>query len=120
MSKSKANIKPSKPIWWKKAIPAVGSSCICCDTTTEILNLNTKLYFDFGGWTINKNGQPFFSDQRSVDFDEYKDLNHVEALIGEDDENEYTAEVYLPLRSAKYQRHAKNIWVLIEKGNGFA
>lgn len=109
-----------KKSWWKPAIEAKGSKCLCCGETAELLDLNTKLYNGFGGWVVMKNGQEYFQEENGIDFDEGKDLKHVENMIGEDTENLYEAVVYLPLRGATYQRHAKNNWVLIETNEGFA
>lgn len=110
----------AKPAWWKPAIKSTGASCLCCETTTDILSLETKLYNGFGGWNVFKNGKIFFIDPMDAEWEDCKDLNHVESLIGEDSENEYIAHFYSPLREAIYQRHAKDVWVLIEKGPGFA
>lgn len=113
-------MKDKKPKWWKPAIENKGMACLCCDTTTDILPLTTKLYTGFGGWCILKNGELFFEDDRDVEFEDFKDLQHVEELIGDDNENEYVARFDSPLRDTQHQRHAKNTWVLIEKGLGFA
>jgi len=111
----------NKPKWYKKPIEnKLHRSCPCCGVTAQVLELDTKLYFGFGGWTITKNNEEFFIDRRDVEFDEYKDLNHVEELIGDDIENEYIAELSTPLRGAIYQRHGKNNWVLISTNIGFA
>lgn len=109
----------NKPKWWKPAIKGGAGGCWCCGSS-EILSLDTRLYYGFGGWTIYKNGEEFFRDDRDVEFDRYKKLSYVEKLIGNDSENEYTAFYYGSLRDATYQRHAKNTWVLINKGQGFA
>lgn len=109
-----------KPSWYKQAIEGSGSSCLCCPDTSEILPLGTKIYNGFGGWSINKNGEHFYSAENGLDWDDFKDISYIEELIGEDTENEFTAILSTPLRDAKYQRHSKNNWVLIEKGEGFA
>lgn len=111
-----------KKKWFKPAIEggAGACACACCGGASELLNIETKLYYGFGGWVVNKNGEQFFCENTDVDFDECKDVVHVEELIGEDSENEYLAIFDSPLRSAVYQRHAKNNWVLIEKGEWFA
>lgn len=115
-------VKNEKPTWWKPGIKAGSASCLCCGgLTVEVLALKTKLYnSSAGGWSVTKGGQPFFCDQRDVEFEEYYDVEHIESLIGEDPDTEYLAHVYLPLRSATYQRHSKNNWVLIENGEGYA
>lgn len=109
-----------KPKWWKPSIKQGSYSCLCCGVTSDLLALQTKLYFGVsGGWTITKNKKHFFSDDRQIDFKEYLDLEYVEELIGDDDKSEYLAEFLSPLRSATYQRHCKNSWVLIESGEGW-
>lgn len=110
----------TKKKWWKPAVKNKGYACLCCGESTEILPLTTKLYFGFGGWSILRNGEHFFQDRRDVEFDQHKDLAFVESMIGGDTENEYIAYYDSALRSAKYQRHAKDNWVLIETGPGFA
>ncbi len=111
----------NRPKWWKPAIESpAGASCLCCPSTTELLRLDTKLYGNYAGWNIVKNGQEFFCDNRDVDWNEYKDLAHVEELIGDDNENEYIANFVSGLRGATYQRHAKNTWVLIGTDEGYA
>ncbi len=106
--------------WYKPAINGGQGGCLCCPSTAALLPLKTKLYYGFGGWSITKNGKPFFTDNRDVDFEKYKDLKHVEKLIGEDLKSEYRAIFDSPLRGATYQRHAKNSWVLIDTNEGFA
>lgn len=96
----------NRPKWWKPPIKKEGVTCLCCDTTTVILNLKTKLYNgSVGGWTIVKNKKEFFIDRRDIDFDKYRDLKYIEKLIGKDEGSEYIAEFYSPLRGATYQRH---------------
>lgn len=109
-----------KQLWLKKGIKAGNTTYLCCPDTVQKLDLKTKLYHGFGGWTITKNVQTFFIDKRDVEWDEYKDIQHVEELIGDDDQNEYIADLYLPLRGSTYQRHSKNNWILINKNEGFA
>lgn len=113
-------MEANKKEWFKPAIESTGTNCGCCGTTTVILPLNTKLYYGFGGWNISKNGVEFFKDNRDVEFEDYLDLNHVENLIGDNVIDEFTAFFNSPLRDATYQRHSKNNWVLINKGDGFA
>jgi len=118
----KADVSSSKkPKWWKAPIESVGVACLCCGGTSEILEMETTLYWGVaGGWNILKNGQQFFCEDGDKEWDEFKQMKHIEEMIGEDNENEYVANFDSPLRDAKYQRHAKDNWVLIEKGMGFA
>lgn len=104
--------------WLKPAITSHGGGCLCCKGTTDTLDLETYLYPM--GWKILKDGETFFVEDDDKDFDECRDLIYVESLIPKDDNSEYLAIVYLPLRGATYQRHEPNKWVLIEQNEGFA
>jgi len=114
------SMENKKQSWFKPAIKSIGRTCLCCGETSEILELDTKLYFGFGGWVITKNGQEFFSSNPDLEWNENKDLEYIETLIGENTEDEFIARFDAPLRDATYQRHSKNNWVLIQKGEGFA
>jgi hypothetical protein len=113
-------MKENKPIWWKPGIKATGAICACCAQTTELLSLDTVLYDGFGGWSVTKNGQYFFQADQGKEWDETETLKDIENMIGEDNESEYLANLFTPLRGATFQRHAKNHWVLIETNEGFA
>lgn len=84
-----------------------------------MLELDTKFYDGFGGWVVTKNGEEFYRDT-SDDWDNVKDVSDIEEMIGEDEESEYLAILWSPLRGATYQRHSKNHWALIEQNEGFA
>lgn len=109
-----------KQHWKKPAIKSSKVTCVCCNSTDEVLALDTLLYMGFGGWNISKNGEPFFVEENNVEFENSKTLSDVEEMIGEDDESEYLAVLFSPLLGATYQRHSKNHWVLIEEDDGFA
>lgn len=106
--------------WIKPPIKGLTNTCPHCASPADILPLDTKIYNGFGGWSILKNGSLFFIENKDKDWDDFKDLAYIETLIGNDEENEYTAKYYAPLRDALYQRHTKDYWVLIEQGLGFA
>lgn len=111
--------KETKPLWWKPAIEAGTPVCPCCPTA-QLLHLETVLCNGFGGWTVNKDGSTYYQAETNQDFDECKTLQDIEKEIPEGDQSEWIAHLWAPLREAKYQRHEKNKWVLIQKGEGFA
>jgi hypothetical protein len=77
------------------------------------------MYNGFGGWSILKNGKLFFVADSKKEWDETETLKDIELMIGENDTDEFIAKLHLPLRDAKYHRHSKNHWLLIETGQGF-
>jgi len=114
MKREKPNIELLPPI--KGGV----SGCLNCGYTASILPMRTRLYYSFGGWTITRNGEPFFMDIVERRFDKYKTLTFIEKQARLDPTNDWRAELNLPLRSATYQRQGNNWWVLVERGRGFA
>lgn len=112
-------MKKENQLWLKPSIKNTKVACLCCGSTSELLPLETQLYNGFGGWMVVKNGELFYQSQ-DEGFDESKNVHDIENEIGEDNENEYLAILFSPLRGATYQRHKKNHWVLIEENEGFA
>jgi len=97
------------------------SNCVCCGGTEDILPLETKLYSDFGGWNISKDGEHVeIPNQDGDDWDNLTPLSEIEELAKKAPNHEWLAIVYLPLRGATYKRSDCGNWVLIETNEGFA
>jgi hypothetical protein len=96
------------------------AGCSNCGCTENILPMRTRLYQGFGGWTITKNGIPYFMEEPGKEYDKSKTLSFIERTAKLEPECDWRAYVDLPLRSAVYQRHGNSKWVLIERGQGFA
>lgn len=96
------------------------SGCLICGNVKEILPMRTRLHNSFGGWIITKNGKFYFREDSKVEYDKVKTLSYIERRAKLDPDNDWRAELDLPLRSAVYQRQGKSRWVLVKKGQGFA
>lgn len=109
----------SKP-WFKPGMKAKDGhkGCLCCPGPTDTLKMNTRMSNGFGGWTILKDGKLVYSEMK--DYDEAPTLQKFENMARREPESEWVAELYLPLRGATYQRHGRNMWVLVETNMGFA
>lgn len=111
----------NKKSWFKPAIESKGTACMCCGAISEVLALDTQLFFgSVGGWTVTKDGQHFAFEKKDFDEEGIPTLQDIENMIGDDQESEYIASYDSPLMDALYQRHAKNSWVLIKQGIGYA
>lgn len=113
--------------WFKQGIEGGAGGSLCCGGTSAILDVNTVLYNGYGGWSIQKNGSLFYCGEIDTDWEKEKSIADIDEEIDpstyphlSDPNDEYVAIFDSPLRSAKYQRHQKGNWVLIEKGEGFA
>jgi hypothetical protein len=112
------NVK-EKP-WFKPAkTKGIHQGCLCCGGTVTKLSMRTRMYNGFGGWSICKNGSMIFCDQ-SGEYETAPTILKFEKMAREEPEEEWTAELYLPLRGATYQRHGYNMWVLVDSNEGFA
>jgi len=100
----------------------INVGCLCCPGTSVIRETDTVLYFGFGGWSIEKDGQHYYSADPSVEleWEEYKTLSEIEEEAKLSPKSLWIAELDLPLRSAKYQRSECGKWILIKSGQGFA
>lgn len=97
--------------------------CLCCGGADEILDMETTLYNGFGGWTILKDGEHYFTDDSKDEvenWDNIKKLKDIEEEAKQHPKIKWEAHLFLPLREAKYERSECGNWVLTETGMGFA
>lgn len=101
-------------------IKDVPAGCLCCPSTEPVLCMKTVLYNGYGGWSITKNGAQYFTEDQNKDWSETKVMAEIEKEASQDPENDWRAELYLPLREATYQRQGEGKWMLVRTGEGFA
>ena len=98
-------------------------SCLNCPQTEKILDVETKLYNGFGGYSLYKNGNFFWSEKIDKDYEKCFDVNDIEHNFIRNESDalaKWEIKLDLPLRSAVWERKEKGRWVLTEKGLGFA
>ena len=107
---------------WKKEKPIEGGfgSCLCCPVTVDKLSMNTKIIAGFGMAQITKNDECIYDEEPNIEWDDAPTLMKFENMARKDPDNDWQFELRLPLRDARYQRHGRNCWVLVERGLGFA
>lgn len=93
--------------------------CLCCPRSEDFLSLGTVLYYDFGGYTVYRNGKAFYMG-RDVPGKRIWTLDRVEKYAKLDPNSKWVVELDLPLRGATWRRNKKGQWVLIETNPGFA
>src|SRR5574343_159335 len=113
-----------KPAWYIEPInkKEIHHGCLNCGGTEQTLDLETRLYNEFGGWHITRDGEMFFEEEmhKADNWETIKQLKEIEAEALEDPDHDWRAVFNLPLRGGTYQRHDKDKWVLIESNQGFA
>lgn len=73
----------------------------------------------FGDASVFRDGSTVYINS-STPGETARRLKHFEALARKDPDHDWSVFLNLPLYDATYQRHGKNKWVLVRKGNGFA
>lgn len=93
--------------------------CLCCESLGHELPMDTVLYRGFGGWTITKNGEYFFSEDMDKEWDEFKTLAWIEKKAKREPSADWRAICDMPLHGETYQRQ-RGKWLLVEENEGFA
>ena len=113
-----------RPKWYIKPLNKnkIWHGCLNCGGTEQVLDLETRLYNEFGGWYITKDGEIYFEEQpnKSDNWESIKQLKEIEKEAREDPDHDWRAIFDLALRGGSYQRHGNDKWVLIESNKGFA
>ncbi len=107
---------------WKK-LPGIRGGrhgCLNCGYTYTKLSMRGKIIAGFGGAIITKNSLTIYNEPPEIEWETAPTLMKFENMARKDPDCDWRFSLDLPLRSATYQRHGKNEWVLIEKGMGFA
>lgn len=82
--------------------------------------MNIKIIAGFGLAMITMNGEPIYIERPNIEWNDAPTLMKFENMARKNPDNDWRYILELPLRSAIYQRHGKNNWVLIKTGLGFA
>ena len=82
-----------------------------------LAEMETELYFGFGGWTVTLNGELHFQADPEGDSPL---LLEIERETAKSPDNDWRIEYHGAMRDATYQRQGENRWVLIASGPGFA
>lgn len=104
----------------EKPIKGGMKTCSHCGIVEEILSLDTPIVAGFGEAKIMKDDIVVYNEAPNTDFFDAPLLSSFEKLAKKEPDKDWRYILNLPLRSAVYQRHDNDTWVLIEKGIGFA
>ena len=106
---------------WKK-LPCIGiqtKGCLNCGPLFPTLNLKCDLAVGFGDTTVTCDGTALYREIEVPD-GKWWTGRDAEKMAARDPNHDWRIDFHAPLYDAVYQRQAKNKWVLVEKGMGFA
>jgi len=93
--------------------------CIHCGRTEDLLDLDTVLYYGFGGYQVQKDGKVIYQGDHDGEWETFKQLKEFDEMA-EKEKGEWQVILNSPLRGATWERKEKGRWVLIETNQGFA
>jgi hypothetical protein len=102
---------------WRKRKPieeGVSTGCLCCGHKASLLSMDRVLAVGFGMVQVTKGKEPVWSgDDMDKTIREFEERARKEP-------GDWRVRFDAPLWNGVWQRHTKDTWVLIEKGQGFA
>lgn len=103
-------------------LPAIKGSitCLCCDAGShDSLDMHKLLAVGFGNCAVYKNGDQIYSETETSD-EKLWVAQQAEDLATADPGQDWRIRFDAPLYQATYQRQGPELWILVEKGEGFA
>lgn len=93
--------------------------CLNCPRTEDLLPLDEVLYYGFGGYSVQVDGEVIYRGKPNDSWEDFKTLAYFEELA-EGMKGKFEVILDNPLRGAKWERKEKGKWVLTETNQGFA
>lgn len=108
--------------WEKKPGLAAGgfqSNCLSGGPQPLALPLEAELSVGFGSCTVMKDETCLYQEQPGANDDPPR-LQQFEDLAKADPDHDWQVNFHGAMSEETYQRHGDGLWVLVEKGIGFA
>ena len=107
---------------WTKLPPIEGSvACLTCGCGANTdLHMGREIAVGFGNAGYSKDRETLWEENQEPDAEEYPTVQSVESLAKGDPDHDWRIFFYAPLYEAVYQRQGDGVWILIQKGQGFA
>ena len=107
---------------WTKLEPLPGNPnpCSCCPPISPALSMDSRVAVGFGSAGILKDGRDIWHETAAVAWQDFPTLQTFEDMAKEDPDHDWVAYMYGPLHGEVYQRQGDDLWVLVEKDEGFA
>lgn len=107
---------------YKKMKPIKGGygGCLHCGYQHEILPLDSYICVGFGMAYLEKDGVIVYDGEKENDFRNVWTVEKAEELARKEPDCDWRIHFIAPLSERHYQRQGESMWVLYEKGNGFA
>jgi len=109
---------------WTKLPPFKGrphQGCLHAPPVQQKLSMQTRLGVGFGFAGVERDDEIVWSEPYAYDFErELPTMQTFENMARKDPDHDWRAIEDGPLRNQTWQRHGRNLWVLVISGQGFA
>lgn len=102
-----------------KPIKGGHGGCLKCGRQYEQLPMNALIAVGFGFAAVTKNGRVIYDESWFGD-GRFWTVQDAENEAIKDPDNDWRIHLVAPLSERHYQRQGEGLWVLYEKGRGFA
>lgn len=92
--------------------------CLNCGYQHEILPMDALIAVGFGDATVTKNDEIIYDEMTAGE--NLWTTQDAENAARQDPDNDWRIHLVAPLSERHYQRQGENLWVLYDKGPGFA
>lgn len=94
---------------------------ICGLPEPDVLELDTVLYNGFGGYTVLKNEEYYYSGDTDAEWDEFKTVADIEKDAEKEPDAKWEVVLFNPLEGATWLRDKETkVWKCTERNQGFA
>ena len=107
---------------YEKMPPIKGGAqgCLNCGFVPDTLPMDAVIAVGFGYAAVTKNGEIIFMEVPEADEPDIWTCQDAEDAALQDPDNDWRIHLVGPLSERHYQRQGPGLWVLYEKGEGFA
>jgi hypothetical protein len=107
---------------WKrlKALPGANNGCLCCPPIEAIFPMRDRIAVGFGIAEVQRDGETVWRETPNIPFEKCWTGRKAENRAMKSPNHDWRIIMDAPLAGRTYQRHGKNMWVLVEKNLGFA
>ena len=108
---------------WTKLPPFQGrphQGCLHAPPVSHKLSIRTRLGVGFGFAGVTRDGKIVWAEEPGDEFGDGPTMQTFENMARKDPDHDWRAVEDGPLRNQTWQRHGRNLWVLVISGEGFA
>lgn len=111
-----------KRIAWTK-LPAIEGKlggCVNCGVRPSTFEPDMHIAVGFGSAELTRDGVTVFAEDPGAEWEESMTGAQAEKLAAKSPNHDWRISLHGPLSGRTYQRHGKDLWVLVEQNQGFA